>query len=67
MTPGATVWGMPETTEQDRQRKRAAVEREMQRRREADDEREDRELIDTVGDEQQRERDRTERSESRED
>ena len=58
---------MPETTEQDRQRKRAAVEREMQRRREADDEREDRELIDTVGDEQQRERDRTERAESRED
>jgi hypothetical protein len=58
---------MPETTEQDRQRKRAAVEREMQRRREADDEREDRELIDTVGDEQQRERDRTERGESRED
>jgi hypothetical protein len=50
--------GMPETTEQDRQRKRAAVEREMQRRREADDERESRELIDTVGDEQQRERDR---------
>jgi hypothetical protein len=57
---------MPETTEQDRQRKRAAVEREMQRRREADDEREDRELIDTVGDEQQRGRDRTERDESRE-
>jgi hypothetical protein len=58
---------MPETTEQDRQRQRAAVEREMQRRREADDEREDRELIDTVGDEQQRGRDRTERDESRED
>jgi hypothetical protein len=58
---------MPETTEQDRQRKRAAVEREMQRRREADDEREDRALIDTVGDEQQRERDRTERDESRAD
>ena len=58
---------MPETTEQDRQRKRAAVEREMQRRREADDEREDRELIDAVGDEQQRGRDRTERDESRED
>jgi hypothetical protein len=57
---------MPETTEQDRQRKRAAVEREMQRRREADDEREDRELIDSVGDEQQRGRDRTEREESRE-
>jgi hypothetical protein len=49
---------MPETTEQDRRRKRAAVEREMQRRREADDERESRELIETVGDEQQRGRDR---------
>jgi hypothetical protein len=57
---------MPETTEQDRQRKRAAVEREMQRRREADDEREDRELIDTVGDEQQRERDRAGRDDARE-
>ena len=54
---------MPETSQQDRQRKRAAVEREMQRRREADDEREDRELIDTVGDEQQRGRERTERTE----
>jgi hypothetical protein len=49
---------MPETTEQDRQRQRTAVEREMQRRREADNEREDRELIDTVGDEQQRDRER---------
>jgi hypothetical protein len=58
---------MPETTEPDRQRKRAAVEREMQRRREADDEREDRDLIDTVGDEQQRERDRTERERGDED
>jgi hypothetical protein len=57
---------MPETTEQDRQRQRAAVEREMQRRREADDEREDRELIDTVGDEQQRERDRAGRDDARE-
>jgi hypothetical protein len=66
VTRPATVQGMPETTEQDRQRKRAAVEREMQRRREADDEREDRELIDSVGDEQQRGRDRTEREESRE-
>jgi hypothetical protein len=56
---------MPETSQQDRQRQRAAVEREMQRRREVDDEREDRELIDTVGDEQQRERERTERDESR--
>jgi hypothetical protein len=58
---------MPETSQQDRQRQRAAVEREMQRRREADDEREDRELIDSVGDEQQRGRDRIERDESRED
>jgi hypothetical protein len=58
---------MPETTEQDRQRKRAAVEREMQRRREADDEREDRDLVDTVGDEQQRGRDRTERERGDED
>ena len=58
---------MPETTEQDRQRKRAAVEREMQRRREADDEREDRDLVDTVGDEQQRERDRTDRERGDED
>jgi hypothetical protein len=52
---------MPETTEQDRRRQRTAVEREMQRRREADDEREGRELIDTVGDEQQRDRDRADR------
>ena len=58
---------MPETSQQDRRRQRAAVEREMQRRREADDEREDRELIDTVGDEQQRDRDRAGRDESRED
>jgi hypothetical protein len=58
---------MPETTQQDRQRKRAAVEREMQRRREADDEREDRDLVDTVGDEQQRGRDRTERERGDED
>jgi hypothetical protein len=57
---------MPETTEQDRQRQRAAVEREMQRRREADDEREDRELIDTVGDEQQRDRERAGRDDARE-
>jgi hypothetical protein len=57
---------MPETTEQDRQRQRAAVEREMQRRREAVDEREDRELIDTVGDEQQRDRDRAGRDDARE-
>jgi hypothetical protein len=58
---------MPETTEQDRQRQRTAVEREMQRRREADNEREDRELIDTVGDEQQRDRERAGRDDARED
>jgi hypothetical protein len=57
---------MPETTEQDRQRQRTAVEREMQRRREADNEREDRELIDTVGDEQQRDRERAGRDDARE-
>jgi hypothetical protein len=57
---------MPETSQQDRQRQRAAVEREMQRRREADDEREDRELIDTVGDEQQRDRERAGRDDARE-
>ena len=55
---------MPETTEQDRQRQRTAVEREMQRRREADNEREDRELIDTVGDEQQRDRERAGRDDA---
>jgi hypothetical protein len=58
---------MPETTEQDRQRQRTAVEREMQRRREADNEREDRELIDTVGDEQQRDRERAGRDDAHED
>jgi hypothetical protein len=58
---------MPETTEQDRQRQRTAVEREMQRRREADNEREERELIDTVGDEQQRDRERAGRDDARED
>ena len=49
---------MPESSEQDSRRRREAVEREMQRRREAETEREGRELIDTVGDEQQRDRDR---------
>jgi hypothetical protein len=55
---------MPESGEQqDPRRQREAVEREMQRRRDADDERESRELIDTVGDEQQRERERADRDE----
>jgi hypothetical protein len=57
---------MAETSDQDHQRKRAAVEREMQRRREADDEREDRALIDTVGDQQQRDRERQDREDARE-
>ena len=49
---------MPESSEQDLPRRRGAVEREMQRRRQADEEREPRELVDTVGEEQQRERER---------
>jgi len=51
---------MPESSEHDLPRRLGAVEREMQRRRDADadTEREDRELVDTVGEEQQRERDR---------
>jgi hypothetical protein len=50
--------GMPESTEQEAQRRREAVEREMQRRREAEEERESHELVDTVGEEQQRGRER---------
>ena len=49
---------MPDSTDQDTQRRLSAVEREMQRRRDAEDEREGRELIDTVEDQQQRDRDR---------
>lgn len=45
------------SSEQDLARRRKAVEREMHRRRD-DEEREDRELVDTVGDEQQRGRER---------
>jgi len=56
VTP-ATVRGMPNSTEGDRGRQREAVEREMQRRR-ARDEREGRELVDTVGEEQQQQRER---------
>ena len=44
------------SSEQDLARRRKAVEREMHRRRDAE-ERDDRELVDTVGDEQ-RERER---------
>jgi hypothetical protein len=51
---------MPEPGDHDLPRRRGAVEREMQRRRDADvdTEREERELVDTVGEEQQRGRDR---------
>jgi hypothetical protein len=49
---------MPERSEEDLPRRRNAVEREMQRRRDAGDEREARELVDTVGEQQQRDRDR---------
>jgi hypothetical protein len=49
---------MPESSDQDLRRRLSAVEREMQRRRDADTEPEERDLVDTVGDEQQRERDR---------
>ena len=49
---------MPESSDQDLPRRLSAVEREMQRRRDADAEPEARDLVDTVGDEQQRERDR---------
>jgi hypothetical protein len=47
---------MPESSEHDLPRRVSAVEREMQRRNETGDEREDRELVDTVGEEQERER-----------
>lgn len=49
---------MPESRDQELPRRREAVEREMQRRREAGDERQARELVDTVGEQQQRDRDR---------
>jgi hypothetical protein len=49
---------MPESSDQDLPRRRGAVEREMQRRRQAGEEREPRKLVDTVGEEQQRERER---------
>jgi hypothetical protein len=49
---------MADSTQQEAVRRREAVEREMQRRREAEQERESRELVDTVGEEQQRERER---------
>jgi hypothetical protein len=50
--------GMPESSDHDLPRRLGAVEREMQRRREADEQREARDLVDTVGEQQQRERER---------
>ena len=58
---------MPESSDQDLPRRRGAVEREMQRRREADEEREARELVDTVGEQQQRSRERAADDEARDD
>jgi hypothetical protein len=53
---------MADSSDQDLPRRLRAVEREMQRRRDADEDREERELIDTVGEEQQRERERADDS-----
>jgi hypothetical protein len=47
---------MPESSDATNRRRREAVEREMRIRRETDEEREGRELVDTVGEEQQRDR-----------
>jgi hypothetical protein len=52
----ATVRGMPESSDQMQRRRREAVEREMRIRREADEERQGRELVDTVEEQQQRDR-----------
>ena len=52
MRTAATVVVMSEETE-DRERRQAAVERELERAREPGDERD---LVDTVGEEQRRER-----------
>jgi hypothetical protein len=49
---------MPESSDQELPRRRGAVEREMQRRRDAVEDREPRELVDTVGEQQQRDRER---------
>jgi hypothetical protein len=46
------------TGDEQRDRRRRAVEREMQRRRQDEEERPARDLVDTVGEEQQRERER---------
>jgi hypothetical protein len=51
---------MPQSSEQGPDRRTDAVAREMQRMREAEEEREGRDLVDTVGEEQQRERERAE-------
>jgi methyl coenzyme M reductase subunit C-like uncharacterized protein (methanogenesis marker protein 7) len=58
VTAPATVKGMPESSEQDPRRQRGAVEREMRRIREAEEDRESRDLVDTVSEEQQRDRER---------
>jgi hypothetical protein len=47
---------MPESSDATNRRRREAVEREMRIRREADEERQGRELVDTVEEEQQRDR-----------
>jgi hypothetical protein len=59
----ATVVVMSEETE-DRERRQAAVERELERAREPGDERD---LVDTVGEEQRRDRARPDDSDDRED
>ena len=63
MSTAATVFVMSEETE-DRERRQAAVERELQRTREPGDERD---LVDTVGEEQRRERAREDEREDGED
>ena len=55
MRAPATVLVMSEESD-DRERRRAAVERELRRAREPG---EDRDLVDTVGEEQRRERERS--------
>ena len=59
----ATVIAMSDESE-DRERRRAAVERELRRAREPGDERD---LVDTVGEEQRRERAREDETDDGED
>jgi hypothetical protein len=63
VTPAATVPAMSEETD-DRERRQAAVERELRRAREPGEERD---LVDTVGDEHRRERERDEAEQDGED